>query len=173
MIEKAYARPTDALKMAVQIKEARNSLKEMIGEMEEKFGNRPLDENSFSEFVRWKTCQDVLQKHGNNPEIIKKAKNLRTDYYGNVDIFSKDSHLRREFTDTGKKYKENFVEVVKNQKAKEAAVKDLPESTKRLMRLKMNYTLKDLDKSITTLGKHKAEVAKEAAKPKKAPSMGG
>ena len=62
---------------------------------------------------------------------------------------------------------------MKNQKAKEAAVKDLPESTKRLMRLKMNYTLKDLDKSITTLGKHKAEVAKEAAKPKKAPSMGG
>ncbi len=167
LVEKLYFEPNDQVKQAVKIVEAKQDLKAMMDEMEEKFGNKPIDESNFRDFVQWKTCETIYNKLDKHPKLLSQVKTLKTDYYANSDILSKESRLHKLYAEAADRYKETFNSVVKNQRAKEEAVKDLPESTKRLMRLKTNYTLKDLDKSVNNLMKHNAKVAKKNAGPDK------
>ena len=175
LFAQTYLNPPEVVKARIQVSEAKNSMKEMIGEMEEKFGSKPLDENSFRDYVRWKTFQNVLA--GDEDKLVKHVKSARTDFYSNTSVGSADSRLYSEYKKTVQNYKESFTEFYKNQKAKEEATKDLPESTKRLMRLKTNYSLKDMDKAVNTILEHKANAQKEnepkAGDAVKSKGMGG
>ena len=164
-ISQVYFKPSASVEIQLAINEAKDSIREMMKEMEDKFGNKPIQEGDYKDFVRWQTYQTILDEFKMSSKLPTLVKGLRTDYYGNLDVLSGEAKMSSFYEKTEKDYKKAFDEVIKNQKAKEEATKDLPESTKRLMRLKVNYTLKDLATSVTSLKAYKAKAQKEGQKP--------
>jgi hypothetical protein len=156
-IAKAYINPSKEMKAEIQLSVAKNSMNVMIQEMEDSFGSKPLDEKCFADYVRWKTYKNMLADEKNLVDYIKDA---RTDFYSTKGEFTGKGELSDLYSDTIKEYKQTFIEVLKNQRNKEKETNDLPESVKRLMRLKVNYNLKELDEAVSRVKENKAEAGK-------------
>jgi hypothetical protein len=165
LIAKTYLNPPAEMKKLVQIREAQNSMKEMMGEIEQRFGNKPISKDCLGDYIQWKTFQRCMEDEKN---VVSDVKGARTDFYSNTNPLSGTGRLSYDYKKTADQYKEAFNEVIKNQEKKEKEVKDFPESVKRMMRLKVNYTLKDLDEAVNRIIEKNmnAEAGKENQGPK-------
>ncbi len=131
-----------------EFKEMKDYLQASFGE--KAIGQKDIGEEAFNAFLKYKVLERAEYVNNTNQKPMKNGDMLalQSYIYGEGGTRAVEHDFKKRMEEIRPQYQEAYNEFLKNQKDKEAAVKDLPEGSQRLLNLKTEYNFKEFSEAI-------------------------
>ena len=143
-IYNGYKRPNERQAHMMNQLQAKQDAKEMFKEYVVNFGKQVPSEEHFEKMLKYKIVLDYFKEatRKNSALNVQNVKNAKAFLYTPMNQ-ARMNHATQ-LQSLAKEYKPAFDLFLKNYKTKMSTMEGLPESTKRLMNLKTEYSLPDM-----------------------------